>query len=175
MWHGAAANIRHYAVSEHTVRHAIPSLVGIKQGGGMNMIDLDELMRLSESATPGPWCHRQDKALYVDRIREIIAEDETHVCSFTEKVDAAYIVAACNAVSELVQRIRELEAQIYETVGYIVSNESQSMIDCRICFFEQYCERKKDQWKPDPEMCRKAIMHCVTTEQRRAIQTGFRS
>ena len=75
------------------------------------MIDLDELMRLSEAATPGPWCHRQDKALYVDRIREIIAEDETHVCSFTEKVDAAYIVAACNAVSELVQRIRELEAQ----------------------------------------------------------------
>ena len=75
------------------------------------MTDLDELMRLKEAATPGPWSHRPDKALYVERLREIITEDETHVCSFTEKNDAEYIVSVCNAVPELVQRIRELEEQ----------------------------------------------------------------
>lgn len=75
---------------------------------------------------------------------------------------------------ELVERIKHLEAQLYETVGYIISNESQSMIDCRICFFEQYCERKKDQWKPSLEMCRKAIMHCITTDDREEGKERFK-
>lgn len=75
------------------------------------MVDLDELMRRHAAATPGPWSHRPDKALYVERLREIITEDETNICSLTEKNDAEYIVAACNAIPELVQRIKELEAQ----------------------------------------------------------------
>ena len=143
------------------------------------MIDLDNLMRLREAATPGPWDTEYRKGengmygqdVFTSENGETIATIAWYpkplgngVTSTYRADNAAYIVAACNAVPELVARIRELEAQIYETVGYIVSNESQSMIDCRICFFEQYCERKKDQWKSDPEMCRKAIMHCVTTE-----------
>ena len=132
------------------------------------MIDLDELMRLHEAATPGPWEHKIDDAFTT------IHTIEPSVASYVSPANAAYIVAACNAVPELVARIRELEAELYEAVGYIISNESQSMIDCRICFFEQYCERKKDQWKPAPEMCWKAIMHCITTEEREEWKERFK-
>lgn len=134
------------------------------------MIDLDELMRLHEAATPGPWKKMLPKVL--------VAEDTKNpygipICTAINddnvqaSADAAYICAACNAVPELVERIKHLEAQLYEAVGYIISDESQSMIDCRICFFEQYCERKKDQWKPSLEMCRKAILSCVATDARK--------
>ncbi len=130
------------------------------------MVNLDELMCLHEAATPGPW-HIEDYTVVCNAHGSAVAD--TYLESFAEKrreANAGYICASCNAVPELVSRIKHLEAQLYEAVGYIISNESMSMIDCRICFFEQYCERKKDQWKPDPEMCRKAIMHCITTEER---------
>ena len=94
------------------------------------MLDLDELMRLREAATPGPWAVFGDDGF--DEFRGI--ESPTHcetICptvqDYAENSDgyvdyavatdgvsepnAAYIVAACNAVPELVQRIRELEAQ----------------------------------------------------------------
>lgn len=142
------------------------------------MIDLDELMRKHDAATPGPWRVKSGEfegyegygtvtAPYVEADGKMIcvpfdrdSEDEN------DEYDAAYIVASCNVVPELVTRIKHLEAQLYEAVGYIISNESQSMIDCRICFFEQYCERGKGQCNPDHDMCRKAIMHCITTEER---------
>lgn len=130
----------------------------------MSIVNLDELMKLRNSATPGPWKHRY--AWREDVFAGSIKNEDGEDVSTDNHADAEYICAACNAVPELVARIKHLEAQLYEAVGYIISNESQSMIDCRICFFERYCERKKDQWKPDYEMCRKAIMHCITTEER---------
>lgn len=68
-----------------------------KQGGGMNMIDLDELMRLHEAATPGPW---------EVKIGDFESEDGYGT------VTAPYVEAACNAVPELVARIRGLESQL---------------------------------------------------------------
>lgn len=123
------------------------------------MSDLDELMRLHDAATPGTWEHKIDD--YFTTIHTI----EPSVASYVSPANAAYICAACNGVPELVQRIRELEEQLYEAVGCIISNESQTMIDCRICFFEQYCEYGKDHCKRNPEMCRKAIMKYVTSEE----------
>ena len=85
------------------------------------MIDLDELMRMHAAATPGPWSVKivdfeaEDgygtvSASYVNADGKMICvpfdrgpDDEN------DESDAAYIVAACNAVPELVSRIRELE------------------------------------------------------------------
>lgn len=124
---------------------------------------LSELLRLNHAATPGPW----KVATWYGGYHTIRPkkEPEKSLGQIERKHDAAYIVAACNAVPELVSRIRELEEQLYEAVGCIITNESQTMLDCRICFFEQYCEYGKDHWKPDPEMCRKAIMKYVTPEE----------
>lgn len=139
------------------------------------MLDLDELMRKHAAATPGPWSVKigdfesEDgygtvTAPYVDADGKTICVPFDRDEYENDENDAAYICSACNAVPELVARIRALEAQLYEAVGCIISNESQTMIDCRICFFLSHCEYGKDNWKPDPEMCRKAIMHCITTE-----------
>ena len=87
------------------------------------MIDLDELMRLREAATPGPWkvkigdFESEDgygtvTAPYVEADGKMICvpfdsdEDEN------DENDAAYIVASCNALPELVARIRGLESQL---------------------------------------------------------------
>ena len=79
------------------------------------MIDLDELMRLRDEATPGPWKVEEVSHVINDTVwfSEIIktGDDEKIVNQGAGKADAAYICAACNAVPELVTRIRELEAQ----------------------------------------------------------------
>ena len=76
------------------------------------MIDLDELMRLRESATPGPWKVTDKCAhLYVTdsnpnrEIAKICRKPKAYV------ENASYIVVACNAVPGLVARIRELESE----------------------------------------------------------------
>ena len=73
------------------------------------MIDLDELMRLREAATPGPW----KVATWYGGYHTIRPkkEPEKALGQIENKHDAAYIVAACNAVPELVARIRDLEDQ----------------------------------------------------------------
>ena len=69
------------------------------------MLDLDELMSLHAAATPGPWEHKIDDAFTT------IHTIEPSVASYVSPANAAYICGACNAVPELVARIRELEAQ----------------------------------------------------------------
>ena len=90
------------------------------------MIDLNDLMRLREAATPGPWdteYRERENGMYGQDVftsenGETIATIAWYpkplgngVTSTYRADNAAYIVAACNAVPELVQRIRELEAQ----------------------------------------------------------------
>lgn len=73
------------------------------------MIDLEELERLAKAATPGPWKHRG-----FGMQSNVVFTDYTTVCSTNSlnmPHDAAYIVAACNAVPELIARVRELEAE----------------------------------------------------------------
>ena len=87
------------------------------------MIDLDELMRLHAAATPGPWSVKigdfcSDDGYGTVALPYVEANGKT-ICVPTDRGpydendedDAAYIVAACNAVPELVARIRALEAQ----------------------------------------------------------------
>lgn len=67
------------------------------------MIDLAELMRLRGKATPGPW-KKMLQSSYIIPICTALHNNYTQA-----KADAAYIVAACDAVPKLVARIRELE------------------------------------------------------------------
>lgn len=79
------------------------------------MIDLDELMRLHEAATPGPWKSCTDEVYvcgelsYYDYVGNAEGKEVVSRITSVSEADAAYICAACNAVPELVARIRELE------------------------------------------------------------------
>ena len=88
------------------------------------MIDLDEIMRLREAATPGPWKVNigdfESEDGYGTVTAPYVEADGKTICvpfdrgpdDDNDEDDAAYIVAACNAVPELVARIRELEEQL---------------------------------------------------------------
>lgn len=127
------------------------------------MIDIDELMRLHAAATPGPWevnigdFESEDgygtvTAPYVEADGKTICvpfdrdpEDEN------DESDAAYIVAACNAVPELVARIRELE-EYKASVYAAMCNESLDVdgvcpMSGMACPFEKECEDiTTDEW-----------------------------
>lgn len=72
------------------------------------MIDLGELERLAKAATPGPWIYKQDDAFPGEDLREIRTPHSHFISSFAIEHDAAYIVAACNAVPELIAENRTL-------------------------------------------------------------------
>lgn len=95
------------------------------------MIDLDELMRLHAAATPGPW----KVATWYGGYHTIRPkkEPEKSLGQIERKADAAYIVAACNAVPELVARIRKLESEIKR-------RDAQSWADlCNECESDGSC------------------------------------
>lgn len=70
---------------------------------------LDELEQLRKAATPGPWKHniepRRDGMGFIWPFSSIESEDANVTDSIT-RADAAYIVAACNAVPMLVEMLR---------------------------------------------------------------------
>ena len=86
-------------------------------------VNLDELMRLREAATPGPWEVKigdfESEDGYGTVTAPYVEADGKTICvpfdrdpdDENDEDDTAYIVAACNAVPKLVARIRELEAQ----------------------------------------------------------------
>ena len=72
---------------------------------------LDELERLREAATPGPWKHniepRRDGMGFIWPFSSIESEDANVTDSIT-RADAAYIVAACNAVPRLIEMVQDM-------------------------------------------------------------------
>ena len=84
---------------------------------------LCELMRLHAAATPGPWKVNigdfESEDGYGTVTAPYVEADGKTICvpfdrgpdDENDEADAAYIVAACNAVPELVSWIRELEEQ----------------------------------------------------------------
>lgn len=70
---------------------------------------LDELQAKAKAATPGPWKHniepRRDGMGFIWPFSSIESEDANVTDSIT-RADAAYIVAACNAVPMLVEMLR---------------------------------------------------------------------
>ena len=84
----------------------------------MNSSQIEELRRLSESAPTLPW--RSD---FVESWRnryEIRSCSGEFVCEvharYPGKLNAAYIIAACNAVPELLKRIEELEDELQDAI-----------------------------------------------------------
>lgn len=70
---------------------------------------LNELERLRKAATPGPWKHniepRRDGMGFIWPFSSIESEDANVTDSIT-RADAAYIVAACNAVPRLIEMVQ---------------------------------------------------------------------
>lgn len=76
---------------------------------------LDELEQLREAATPGPWKHniepRRDGMGFIWPFSSIESEDANVTDSIT-RADAAYIVAACNAVPMLIEMVQDMSSII---------------------------------------------------------------
>lgn len=76
---------------------------------------IDELERLREAATPGPWKHniepRRDGMGFIWPFSSIESEDANVTDSIT-RADAAYIVAACNSVPRLIDMIEYLAGRL---------------------------------------------------------------
>ncbi len=72
----------------------------------------DELERLSEAATPGPWeAWSWSSHIYTINKRPVDPDDErTGIAESLRKNDAAYIVAACNAVPRLVKMVQAMSS-----------------------------------------------------------------
>ena len=77
----------------------------------MDSAKLDELERLAKAATPGPWSRYAD--IHIKTMDGWGIGFIHHPLRSREETvnNAAYIVAACNAVPELIARVRELERQ----------------------------------------------------------------
>lgn len=83
---------------------------------------LNELERLRKAATPGPWKHniepRRDGMGFIWPFSSIESEDakaiedeEENITDSITSADAAYIVAACNAVPRLVEMVKYLSEE----------------------------------------------------------------
>lgn len=89
---------------------------------------LEELERLRKAATPGPWnqvCLENELLPYIIRIRENIDGENMLVASLAgtdtsnPNADAAYIVAACNAVPRLLEMVKFLSEEASGDAGYL--------------------------------------------------------
>ena len=93
------------------------------------MIDLDKLMRLHAAATPGPWKVEKNHTAYDSWGDSVCYTQQCHNLDN----NLAYIVAACNAIPELVARIRELEAEIKRRDAYKAAEICNACTDDRFC------------------------------------------
>ena len=75
------------------------------------MIDLEKLERLHAAATPGPWSRYAD--IHIKTMDGWGIGFIHHPLRSREETgnNVAYIVAACNALPALIERVRELERQ----------------------------------------------------------------
>lgn len=115
------------------------------------MIDLEKLMKMHDAATPGPWAMVDARAFLDDEDFEI--RNGQHCIGYgTSEADAQYGVAACNAVPELVERIRELEAEIKRRDAYKLAEICNACTDDRFCPYIgpcPFCNKKRGEITPE--------------------------
>ena len=78
-------------------------------------IDIEELKKLAEAATPGPYKegkHPELGSCMVVTENHTVFNYKTWIARHLDPADAAYVVAACNAVPELIARIRSTELEV---------------------------------------------------------------
>lgn len=89
-------------------------------------LDIDKLMQLHDKATEGPW---EMDGLNNIRItpngRPIVVTIHDYEDYLPRMADAAYIVAACNSIPDLIHRIRELEDEIESLRDALEESESR--------------------------------------------------
>lgn len=116
------------------------------------MIDLEELERLAKAATPGPWkVDDLNNIRIAPKGRPIVAT--IHDCEdyLPRMADAQYITAACNAVPELIQRIRELEAEVDLLARKIAfhNNKCNCSIKCNcgidVKYWRKWAREKREE------------------------------
>lgn len=113
------------------------------------MLDLEKLERLAAQATPGPWevgnwvnCVLHTKPAEYRRTFFIPGQPALS-CS---PQDAAYITAACNAVPELIARVRELERQ---NAFFLKALKENNLCPYSICKYDVGSEL--DEWECSAE------------------------
>lgn len=74
----------------------------------MDSSQLDRLERLAKAATQGPWKNEPDENFF-DHDCQIVRSDTAFVCEFVTEANAAYIVAACNSLPDLIAENRALQ------------------------------------------------------------------
>ena len=120
----------------------------------MDKIDLDELERLHKAATPGPWRVRSgSNYAWIEPFD--FPHSQLVARAWTCQGDAEYITAACNAVPELIARVRELEEwcnRAIDEAGYLLG--CMPALDCRVCDYHDYCPEPMPGFEPDIETCR---------------------
>lgn len=121
---------------------------------------LDELERLSKAATPGPWAyeHHGDTnecgvgVILDNNNRQIAGENSDHTLFVAESIapevnsviNAAYIVAACNAVPRLVEMLNQeaylLECPYEDEKCPYVEGKTVSCADCKVQYLYERTE-----------------------------------
>ena len=103
-------------------------------------VDIEKLEALAKAATPGPWetetyvvYARNERGNLFPVAETILPIDFDHTYT-AHKKDAAYITAACNAVPELIARVRELEKALIEVVKLEVP-----LPECAVCWDKDKC------------------------------------
>ncbi|MBR5185375.1 MAG: hypothetical protein IKW19_03665 [Akkermansia sp.] len=124
------------------------------------MIDLEELERLQKLAEPLPW--KEDLYLTsdgdsVDAVSNIDGDMIVHTDEslLAEAFNCAYIASACNAVPELIARVRELERQRNKLLG-MYCNE----MVCSWCWLDVVCPHFDEtivRRNPNSEGCRETL------------------
>lgn len=124
-------------------------------------IDLEELERLAAQATPGPWFCKSVPGLGGGRhnrphiFADGICLPVASLSVIKGEEDAAYITAACNAVPELIARVRELERQKDKLLG-MYCNE----MVCSWCWLDEVCPHFDEtivRRNPNSEGCRETL------------------
>ena len=137
-------------------------------------IDLDELERLAKAATPGPWKDKSYKRNYdwgvicsggkriaICASKEVT--DKRKNVTFDEMLaNAAYIVAACNAVPELVARVREMERQRLKFANLAICNNG-----CLDCPLEDVCLYQEGTVR-DSKICSQLLINWAEQEAKEA-------
>lgn len=123
-------------------------------------VDLEKLEQLAAQATPGPWSLVDARAFLDDEDFEI--RNGQHCIGYgTSGADAAYIVGACNAVPELIARVRELEV-----VEEVLARNIADTAFCPLCLIKDCPQYDMGDigmgaFEPelvDREQCKKSIL-----------------
>ena len=91
------------------------------------LVDIEELKRLEEVATEGPWNQFADRIYHNHNENLIQVRDEA--CWFINCQDADFIVATRNALPSLIKELEVLRESVKRFEGMEISNFEETMED----------------------------------------------